>query len=200
MQTPPRSRAKTLSQGHPIAATRAEPRGAGCRAERRYPVELPQGVFQGSLVEPCHRTPPWVRICMTSGSWQLLVKQVEPWRIAGLIPSHPKPVEFLKHLLPSQSDLTLNSWHIDPVDHQVTVNLSSTQTVAHCPLCDCPTHRIHSGYERTLKDLPVVQFSLTIVLAVCKFFCLNHQCPRRIFTERTSVRIRPESYGFEMSD
>jgi transposase len=56
--------------------------------------------------------------------------------------------------------------------------------MAHCPLCHCPTHRVHSRYERTLKDLPVVQFRLIIILLVGKFFCLNNTCPRRIFTER----------------
>lgn len=56
--------------------------------------------------------------------------------------------------------------------------------MAYCPLCQGPSHRIHSRYERTLKDLPVVQLRLTIILAVCKFFCLNDRCSRRIFTER----------------
>lgn len=49
---------------------------------------------------------------------------------------------------------------------------------------NCPTHRIHSHYERTVKDLSVVQFRLIIILKVCKFFCLNKACSRRIFTER----------------
>ena len=58
VQIPPRSRAKTLSQGHPIAATRAEPRGAGCRAERRYPVDLPQGVNPVLVLSPTTKHPP----------------------------------------------------------------------------------------------------------------------------------------------
>lgn len=39
-------------------------------------------------------------------------------------------------------------------------------------------------YERTLRDLPCVDFNLTLVLQVCKFFCDNSVCIRRIFTER----------------
>ncbi|MFK8185031.1 MAG: transposase family protein [Phormidesmis sp.] len=27
--------------------------------------------------------------------------------------------------------------------------------IARCPLCHCPSDRIHSHYERTLKDLPL---------------------------------------------
>ena len=107
------------------------------------------------------------------------------------IPYYPNPVDFLEHLLPNQRDLALNSWNFDPVNHQVTFYLSSTQVVAHCPQCNFPTARVHSSYERTLKDLPVVQFALTLVLAVCKFFCLNEACPQRIFTERLPTVVAP---------
>lgn len=51
-------------------------------------------------------------------------------------------------------------------------------------MCGGLTHRIHSRYERTLADLPCVDFSLRLVIQVCKFFCLNPNCRRRIFTER----------------
>lgn len=93
-------------------------------------------------------------------------------------------MELIQHLLPSQTNLSLQSWHLDTTEQQITLNVSSTQIMAHCPLCHCPTQRVHSRYERTLKDLPVVQFHLIIMLVVRKFFCLNDTCPRRIFTER----------------
>ena len=80
---------------------------------------------------------------------------------------------------------------MDTDTQQVTVYLVSTQAVAQCPLCHRPSHRIHSHYERTLKDLPVAQLSLTIVLTVCKVFCLNDTCPRRIFTERLPEIVAP---------
>jgi len=64
------------------------------------------------------------------------------------------------------------------------LNLSSTQTIVPCPLCGGLTHRIHSHYERTLADLPCVHFRLRLILQVCKFFCPNSECRRRIFTER----------------
>jgi transposase len=93
-------------------------------------------------------------------------------------------VDLIQHLLPNQTDLSLQSWHLDTTAQQITLHVASTQNRAHCPLCHCPTHRIHSRYERTLKDLPVVQCHLIIILVVGKFFCLNETCPRRIFTER----------------
>jgi transposase len=42
-----------------------------------------------------------------------------------------------------------------------------------------------------LKDLSVAQFHLKIILSVCKFFCLNATCPRRIFTERLPAVVVP---------
>ncbi len=127
----------------------------------------------------------------TSGSCPLLVIQSKSLRIVGLTLAHTNPVGLIQHLLPNQTDLSLQSWSFDEADQQVTLNLSSTQVVAHCPLCNCPTHRIHSRYERTLKDLPAVQYYLTIVLVVWKFFCLNDTCPRRIFTERLPAVVAP---------
>jgi transposase len=65
-------------------------------------------------------------------------------------------MDFLQHLLPSQTALSLISWQMDSANHQITFNLSSNQSVALCPLCHAPSHRSHSRYERTLKDLPFV--------------------------------------------
>ena len=66
----------------------------------------------------------------------------------------------------------------------MTFHVSSTQVFACCPVCGEITHSVHSRYERTLRDLPCVDFCLTILLQVCKFFCHNETCKRRIFTER----------------
>jgi len=100
-------------------------------------------------------------------------------------------MDLISHLLPSQPALSLQRWDLDTATQQVTVYLASTQTLAPCPLCHRLSHRIHSHYERTLKDLPVVQFSLRLVLTVSKFFCLNEACPRRIFTERLPEIVAP---------
>lgn len=93
-------------------------------------------------------------------------------------------MQFFKSLLPDSDVLRLDHYELDPETHQLTLSVSSTQTTAQCPLCGGLTQRIHSRYERTLADLPCVQFSLTLILQVCKFFCPNTACRRRIFTER----------------
>jgi transposase len=92
--------------------------------------------------------------------------------------------QFLQCLLPGFNLLRLEHEEIDTDQHHLTLNVSSTQTLVQCPLCTSPTTRIHSRYERTLLDLPCVNYSLTLVMQVSKFFCDNSDCMRRIFTER----------------
>lgn len=100
-------------------------------------------------------------------------------------------MEFLQSLLPGAGVLRLDRYEVEedncpgerPCQH-LTLSLSSTQTIVPCPLCGGLTHRIHSHYERTLADLPCIHFRLRLILQVCKFFCPNAECHRRIFTER----------------
>ena len=93
-------------------------------------------------------------------------------------------MELLQQFLPCQDTLHLKSWDLDSTNRQITFHVSSAQVFACCPVCGEITHRVHSHYERTLRDLPCVDFCLTILLQVCKFFCSNKACKRRIFTER----------------
>ncbi|WP_317108168.1 transposase family protein [Chroococcidiopsis sp. SAG 2025] len=64
------------------------------------------------------------------------------------------------------------------------MTVSSTQTLAQCPLCQGLNRRVHSRYQRTLEDLTVAQYGMTLHMHVRKFFCVNPTCQRRIFTER----------------
>jgi transposase len=50
---------------------------------------------------------------------------------------------------------------------------------------------VHSRYERTLEDLSLAQYRMTLQVKVRKFFCLNSACLRRIFTERLSEVAAP---------
>ena len=93
-------------------------------------------------------------------------------------------MELLQCLLPSLHLLHLDSYDLLPSEHRLALHLTSTQTQATCPICGQPSHRVHSRYTRTLSDQPCVAFSLTLILQVCKFFCSNPNCRRRIFTER----------------
>jgi transposase len=53
-----------------------------------------------------------------------------------------------------------------------------------CPACGTVARRIHSHYERTVRDLSVQKVQIILHLRVRKFYCDNPECQRRIFTER----------------
>jgi len=64
------------------------------------------------------------------------------------------------------------------------IRAQSCSTESRCPCCKQPSQRIHSHYERGLKDLPCSGRSVQLVLTVRRFFCDNPACERRIFAER----------------
>ena len=87
-------------------------------------------------------------------------------------------------MLPDAATLALDAWQVDAAAAQITLRVRSTQTCVSCPLCATPARRIHSRYDRTLADLPWANYRVCLQLRVRKWFCRNHACPRRIFTER----------------
>lgn len=100
-------------------------------------------------------------------------------------------MEFLQYLLPGQNQLHLENWSLDGSTRQLDLTVSATQITAPCPLCQTPSRKVHSRYERTLRDIACVEFSLTLLLQVRKFFCTNTTCHRRIFTERLPQITQP---------
>ncbi len=87
-------------------------------------------------------------------------------------------------LLPDPLCLRLVSVAVNPADHTLTVHATSRQRTAPCPACGHATPRVHSHYQRTLADLPVVGWLVRLHLAVRKFRCTNAHCTQRIFCER----------------
>lgn len=73
----------------------------------------------------------------------------------------------------------------------IRLEMAAVQPVAACPVCGTDSHRIHSCYQRHLADLPWAQVTMTIDLAVRRFFCNNGNCSRRIFTERLANIAAP---------
>jgi transposase len=100
-------------------------------------------------------------------------------------------VTLLTQLLPTTPQLRLDTWHMDALTAQLTLRVTSTQALVHCPICRFPTRRIHSRYVRTVADLPWASWHVVLHLQVRKFFCANGRCPRRIFTERLSPLVTP---------
>jgi transposase len=100
-------------------------------------------------------------------------------------------VTLLTRLLPDVSLLHLDAWQMDDTATQLTLQVTSTQALVHCPVCRFPTRRIHSRYVRTVADLPWGAWRVVLHLQVRKFFCANGRCTRRIFTERLSPLVIP---------
>jgi transposase len=94
-------------------------------------------------------------------------------------------------LLPDTTTLSLDAWYVDAAAAQITLRVRSTQTRVPCPLCATPARRIHSRYDRTRADLPWAHYRVRLQLRVRKWFCRNHDCCRRIFTERLPTVAAP---------
>lgn len=101
------------------------------------------------------------------------------------------PIELLQALLPHQTDLCLDDYQLDSLNHQVCLTVSTVQPAVACPLCQSSTHRVHSRYQRTLRDFRWADYTVILTLNVRKFFCLNLDCQRRIFTERLPTVVAP---------
>ena len=93
--------------------------------------------------------------------------------------------------LPDTTSLHLDSWQLDAPVSLLTVHVTSTQTVARCPVCTVPAKRLHSRYTRTLADLPWAHDRVRLQLRVRKWFCQHPHCSRQIFTERLPTVAAP---------
>ena len=97
----------------------------------------------------------------------------------------------LTHWLPTTPPLHLDAWHMDDPATQLTLQVTSTQALVHCPVCRFPTRRVHRRYIRTVADLPWGSWRVVLHLQVRKFFCANGRCTRRMFTERLLPLVAP---------
>ena len=87
-----------------------------------------------------------------------------------------------KTLLPDPSLIKLEHFVSSP--EAITVVVKTKQPQASCSLCHHPSQKIHSRYTRTLADLPWQGVAIRLELTVRRFFCLQDDCPRKIFAEQ----------------
>ncbi len=62
---------------------------------------------------------------------------------------------------------------------------------AACPDCGLASTRIHSRYERRLRDLPSHGHAVHLRVQVRRFRCGNAECPRQIFGEPLAENVAP---------
>lgn len=75
----------------------------------------------------------------------------------------------------------------------VDVVVRGRATGATCPDCDRFSDRVHDRYQRRLKDLPLGEQSVVILLTVRRFICGSAHCPRRTFAEPFAQLTAPYS-------
>ena len=90
--------------------------------------------------------------------------------------------ELCMRLLPPEEHLQFESLILE--DHGISLMAKMTADKAVCPDCHELSPRIHSGYSRTLADLPWATMPVCLVLNVRRFFCDSPLCRRQTFTER----------------
>jgi len=76
-------------------------------------------------------------------------------------------------------------------DDQQIVLFATTRRAGRCPRCRHRSTRVHSHYERVLRDLPCAGTPVILRLRVRRFRCSCARCPCRIFTERLPSLLAP---------
>jgi transposase len=66
----------------------------------------------------------------------------------------------------------------------ITLTVRRTAATAACPTCRRRSRRVHSQYERSLRDEPLGGRPVTVHWRVRRFRCGNRRCPRRTFAEQ----------------
>src|SRR6266567_7147577 len=94
-------------------------------------------------------------------------------------------------LLPDASGLHLVRLEAD--EQFILAVVETTSPEALCPLCQCRSQSIHSRYVRVVADLPWAGWAVRLELHVRRFFCLNKECMRQIFTERLPHVVAPSA-------
>ena len=90
----------------------------------------------------------------------------------------------VRELLPDKQSLKLESIEKDDPNQFILIRVRSIALSTVCPCCSQASKRVHSWYERKLKDLPWHGLNVRIRWTSRRFFCTNTNCHRKIFTER----------------
>ena len=95
-------------------------------------------------------------------------------------------------LLPDPTCLHL--LQLEAEGKMITATVTTTAKDARCPLCAHSSEKVHSRYVRVLADLPWINCAVRLELHTRRFFCLNPDCQRKIFTERLPNVVTPYAH------
>ena len=87
--------------------------------------------------------------------------------------------EFIKELGP-------NLGYLDHkiIENEAIIYAASNRKICRCPYCGSESARIHSRYEKSFQDLPIMGKKTKVVIENRKFFCDNPDCGFTTFAER----------------
>jgi transposase len=77
------------------------------------------------------------------------------------------------------------------VNTVLLLQVASPAAESACPLWQSQTSRIHSHYTRKAADLACGGHQVQLIVHVRQFFCVNRDCPRKIFVERLTAFLQP---------
>jgi|SRR5215469_6533527 len=80
-------------------------------------------------------------------------------------------------------DSLLEIDQLTATEEGITLVVSLTAENGSCPNCHTSSSRVHSHYQRTLKDLPASGLAVHWKLHVRRFFCDNASCSRKTFAQ-----------------
>ena len=87
--------------------------------------------------------------------------------------------EFIKELDPN-----LDYLEHKIIGNEVIIYAASNRKICRCPYCGSESARIHSRYEKSFQDLPIMDKKTKVVIENRKFFCDNPDCGFTTFSER----------------
>jgi transposase len=86
----------------------------------------------------------------------------------------------------NQIPFSLPGFEIDEIkqsDGEIEILAHSIEIEAICPTCQKHSSRVHSYYERSPADLPVLSHRIKLQLTVKRFRCQNPNCSKATFVE-----------------
>lgn len=84
----------------------------------------------------------------------------------------------------SSPNCHLELLHVTSYENTLLLTVKSTQTSAPCPSCFRICSRIHSQYTRKVRDLPISDKPVELLILTKRWFCDHSDCKVKIFTER----------------
>ena len=108
--------------------------------------------------------------------------------LAPVLASNSRIETNMENLLFDLKDLKIEG--VVSVDGRLLINTATTSSEASCLNCQQLSSRVHSRYQRTLADLPCSGQEVKLQVRIRRFFCLNQECPRRLFAEQVPLVMK----------